>query len=342
MKYSNNFFYVIFPDKLHYLNEKIKVIILFMFLWFYQGFLLLFNIKKDSIRYNQTYISIIYNAIIKYPLLGFLPTDFFYYNLYKNNYKEYLSFIEYYGSLIRFNYRKPYLLDNKFQFRQIIKDKIKLPKLIAFVDKNKKKINYYSEPKTNKLIIKPIKGQWGNDIKILKTEKLLENLKNYSKSFIVEEYIDQHLTINKIFNKSVNSLRILTLQKDGIVKVIKIVLRVGRNSTNNLDNMTRGGISIDVDIESGKLGLGYTLYKYGHVKYLSHPDTKYKFYGIIIPYFKKAKKLAIDSHKCFPMFKLIGWDIAITESGPIVIEGNRLPGIIIFQIHSPLKKIINF
>jgi hypothetical protein len=104
-----------------------------------------------------------------------------------------------------------------------------------------------------------------------------------------------------------------------------------------LDNISQGGICIDIDMDSGMLRKGYTLYKYGHVEYESHPDTNFKFYGTKLPYFREVKELAVAAHKCFPMFALVGWDIAITENGPTIIEGNRVPDLDLYQIHRALK-----
>lgn len=39
----------------------------------------------------------------------------------------------------------------------------------------------------------------------------------------------------------------------------------------------------------------------------------------------EEKPVVIKAHKLFPTLKIIGWDIAITEKGPCVVEGNRIP-----------------
>ena len=41
--------------------------------------------------------------------------------------------------------------------------------------------------------------------------------------------------------------------------------------------------------------------------------------------------LAVRAHRIFPDYVLIGWDIAIVEDGPCVIEGNRGPDVDIHQ-----------
>lgn len=338
MKNSRKNFRTNIHEEFYYLIQQLDVVRLFLYLWINDGFLILRNLRKDANRYNLRFFSIFYNALIKYPLLGFRPSSYFMYKMYQNSYKDYLTFFQGISKVIWKNKHFPHLLDNKLEFKLHIRDKINTPTIIADFNHHNKKISYYTEPQTDKVVIKPIKGMRGEDIKFVTSDKLSETLINYSKSCIVEESIKQHNELNEIFNVSVNTLRILTLKKNSRINIIHMILRVGRASTKHLDNIAQGGISINIDMDSGSLGKGYTFYEYGHNEYTSHPDTNYKFYGRSVPYIKEAQELAIAAHKFFPMFTLIGWDIALTENGPTVVEGNRMPDLSLHQIHEPLKK----
>ena len=65
--------------------------------------------------------------------------------------------------------------------------------------------------------------------------------------------------------------------------------------------------------------------------YIEHPVTNTKIEGFQIPYFKEAIKMVKDASKVVPQVGLVGWDIAITNKGPVMIEGNQLPGYDIYQ-----------
>ena len=57
-------------------------------------------------------------------------------------------------------------------------------------------------------------------------------------------------------------------------------------------------------------------------KYIyKHPDTKTELKEYSIPYIKEIKKLAVRAASCLGD-RLVGWDIGITPTGPILIEGN--------------------
>jgi glutathione synthase/RimK-type ligase-like ATP-grasp enzyme len=216
-------------------------------------------------------------------------------------------------------------------------NKIKTPKLIAYYNHNKNKIEKYDEPRNDKIIIKPIEGYWGKEIKIVNSDSLISSLKKCNKSSIAEEYIQQHHLVNDIFDGTVNSIRILTLKKNGEIIVIKGTLKVGRDPDIIVDNVAKGGIGINLNLETGILGNGYTSYKHGFIEYKSHPITNYKFFGKTIPYINEVKDLAINAHRYFSNFKLIGWDIAITDTGPTIVEGNVYPNITGMQLHEPLR-----
>lgn len=53
-----------------------------------------------------------------------------------------------------------------------------------------------------------------------------------------------------------------------------------------------------------------------------HPQTHVRFSGFEIPYFHDAVKFATRLHSYLYGVHSIGWDIAITEAGPVIIEGN--------------------
>ncbi len=38
-----------------------------------------------------------------------------------------------------------------------------------------------------------------------------------------------------------------------------------------------------------------------------------------------------------PGLRYVGWDIALTDAGPVVIEGNARPSLRVFQLFGPLR-----
>jgi D-alanine-D-alanine ligase-like ATP-grasp enzyme len=114
------------------------------------------------------------------------------------------------------------------------------------------------------------------------------------------------------------------------------------------DNTSGGGFSVAVNGETGALeGPGRQEITKGAGVFYEHPDTHFKFDGFSIPYFKEACDLVKNCAQHFPS-RLIGWDIAITEEGPVVIEGNHNPGLHVsdmayggYMKHPLIKEILD-
>jgi hypothetical protein len=53
-----------------------------------------------------------------------------------------------------------------------------------------------------------------------------------------------------------------------------------------------------------------------------HPISKARFENFTIPLFNQVKELVIKAAGLVPVLRLVGWDVAVSESGPVLIEGN--------------------
>lgn len=143
------------------------------------------------------------------------------------------------------------------------------------------------------------------------------------KDYIIQPFIVQHEVLSNIYSKSINTMRLLTAidKKTKKACAVSAVLRIGANG-NVVDNFDKGGVSVGINLSTGKLAK-YGLFKYGRgTKAEKHPNTNVVFENIEIPYFKEALNQALELHETMSEIPLIGWDVAFTESGPSFIEGN--------------------
>ena len=182
------------------------------------------------------------------------------------------------------------------------------------------------------IIVKPVDLQCGKDIRKIDI-KDVNNIKNLymrlvgKKQLLIEECVKQHKKMNELFPTSVNTLRIVTAYKNKKVHVLFRAIRIG-NGKNVVDNFNHGGMYSVVNEE----GVIYkpAIDKKGNV-FIVHPVTNTKIEGFEIPYFKEAIEMVKKAAKVIPEVGLVGWDIAITNKGPVMIEGNQLPGYDIYQ-----------
>lgn len=142
-------------------------------------------------------------------------------------------------------------------------------------------------------------------------------------SYLIQERIRQHPVIDTLYDKSINTIRLLTVfdQRNNSVVPLSAVLRVGANG-NVVDNWAAGGLAIGIDLETGRLR-EWGFYKHGKgTKTKYHPNSGVPFLGLEIPFWDEVitKAKALHQH-LLPVF-VIGWDIAITPDRPVFIEGN--------------------
>lgn len=208
------------------------------------------------------------------------------------------------------------------------------------------------------LFIKPLDSKKGQDIHkieyindnvyINNDNKSINELEVYIKelscknNFLIQKKIIQHPHISTIYEKSINTLRVVTINNlkshdPNDIYVLGVELRVGANG-NFTDNISAGGVKIGVD-ESGCLcKYGYFNHKFG-TKSLIHPDTQTVFEGYSIPYYSDAVELCKKFHSKIQGIHLIGWDVAITVDGPIFIEGNDSCGTDFQVLYGPMKHV---
>ena len=158
----------------------------------------------------------------------------------------------------------------------------------------------------------------------LSEEELTNLYVKYKESFcMLEEIVRQHAKMKTLSKKSVNTIRVATYNNAGNVFVVATAIRCGKGKSVT-DNLQGGGLCAAVDAKSG------IIKSYGFDeqldKYLLHPDTGAQILGFNIPHWNKVLETAIEAHKLIPEIKWVGWDIAITEDGVELIEGNKCQG----------------
>lgn len=185
-----------------------------------------------------------------------------------------------------------------------------------------------------KVFVKPIDGLEGDGCHIMEYEDgvdyhdIFERMKK--KRTLIEELVIQHPDM--VFgNNSVNTIRVYSIFDNKVKKGVcfKTTLRAGVGSS-IVDNSHFGGVSYEIDLQSGRIiskGWGHQ-HQQGVI---THPETNICMLGREIPYWKEAIQMCEDAAQMIPQVRYIGWDVAITQNGPILIEGNNTPDLDIME-----------
>lgn len=185
-----------------------------------------------------------------------------------------------------------------------------------FIDSN----NY------KKIIVKPLSNNSGKGIINFlinnNISEVFESIQNHIAEYgnvIVENFIVQHPHMCKIGGGCVNTIRTVTILENDNVDIIYACVRIGKDEV--VDNFGAGGFVTHLDEETGIIITnGYD--KSGN-KYEYDPTTGQKLIGFQVPCWEEARAMVIKAAKKLPNIGCLGWDIAISEEGPLLIEANH-------------------
>lgn len=159
------------------------------------------------------------------------------------------------------------------------------------------------------------------------SNKLYDELKANGQ-LLVEEAIVQSDDLNEINPCVVNSWRVVTLYKDGKAHIINNALRINQDESNVIGCTNDLYLSLDADgrIDSNVID------DYGNV-YDKHPMTGKKFSEVKIAGVREALDMVVEAAEKIPQVRYIGWDIAFSKNGPVMVEGNEYPGYGLLQFY---------
>ena len=190
--------------------------------------------------------------------------------------------------------------------------------------------------KKNPLIIaKVIDGAGGEGIDKYSADEFSEikdlyELLKKKKQYLVEAFISQHEKINELYRGSVTTMRMFTFYKDGKGYFLQAILKIGNGGV--VDNFSGGGMYTFPDNNGVVTVPAIDKNDDLHTK---HPISGRDIVGFEIPMFSEAVELVEKAAQVIPQIAYVGWDVAIGENGPELIEGNPFPGV--FQKRASLS-----
>lgn len=176
------------------------------------------------------------------------------------------------------------------------------------------------------VIIKPMSECEGKGVQAIdgndcSDERLMAVTDDYTEGYLAEERVQQHPFMAAIHPQSVNTIRINTVRYGDTVEVLWPSWRVGQGSA-VVDNYSAGGISIPIDKESGTTLCAIS--KNG-IRFTHHPDTGAELVGVQIPQWQQLCEQVKQMALRLTDIVFVGWDMALTDHGWVMIEANYEP-----------------
>ncbi len=232
-----------------------------------------------------------------------------------------------------------HIFENKNEFNELFKDYIKRD-WVDVKDTPKENVIAFMQ-KHPVFMAKPVDGGCGHGIEKIDTsqysslDEVYDKLVQGNNNFELEEVIKQHPAVSAIYPDAINTVRVVTILKDGIPHVICAYFRIGNGKF--VDNFNSGGMVAPVNEITGEV-MDRAIDKKKNL-YETHPQTGAKIKGFKFPDWDKAIEMCKKAAKVVPQMGYIGWDVCFTPDGPIFVEGNEFPGHDIYQLpeHTPNK-----
>ena len=283
-------------------------------------------INKINIKTRKNRIILLIDIIycsFKYGTGYYDYQEFEFYNLNKNERKTYLTRVKNNNIVNKYNDKRYFkYFDDKLEFNKIFNKYLNREWL--YLNDNYEEFAKFCKNK-NEIIVKPIDGCGGVGVDLIKIDK--RKLKSIydvlikNNQLLVEEKIIQHDDLSKLNESSVNTLRIVTFFDGKKTHILNTVLKIGNGGVT--DNFSSG--SMYTFIKDGKI-IVPAIDRDDNI-FEIHPISQTKLAGYSIPNFDKCEKLVSECASIIPEVKYVGWDVAITEKGASLIEGNCYPGI---------------
>jgi hypothetical protein len=143
--------------------------------------------------------------------------------------------------------------------------------------------------------------------------------------YIIQEALIQRSDMSALNPTSVNTLRVITQYSENAYRISAVVIRLGRNGA-FVDNSTQGGISVGIDIKTGKFNR-YAFTEHTTERFDSHPDTAIVFEGYEIPGWNTIREEILQYAAVATEFPEVAWDVAVLSDRISVIELNLNYGI---------------
>jgi hypothetical protein len=153
------------------------------------------------------------------------------------------------------------------------------------------------------------------------------------KSFLLQKRAVNHPDLQDLCGAALSSMRIMSvLGPSGGVEVLFAVFKISGHGGSVVDNFHAGGLVCKVDMETGQLGAATDWGIKQPGKWLdAHPATGAAIAGRTLPLWAETVECVRQAHLAFPDRIAVAWDVAITDEGPRIIEGNNQFGLDMVQ-----------
>lgn len=150
-------------------------------------------------------------------------------------------------------------------------------------------------------------------------------------TWLVEKRILPHASLRPLMGATLGTVRILSMRFDsGEIVLDWAVLKIPRDGNCGVDNMAFGNLVAPIALDSGVVGTATTVEPGDW--YDVHPVNGQAITGRHLPHWESVKSCVTRAAASLPNVAILGWDVALTDDGVILVEANAHWGHELLQI----------
>ncbi len=155
---------------------------------------------------------------------------------------------------------------------------------------------------------------------------------HFGDGYMFQERVVPHKDVRAICGDRLPTVRVYTINGENGPEVFRVCWKVpaGKNVADNF--WRKGNILCAVDYATGKITRAIQGFALDQKEITHHPDTNAPLVGIEIPNFKAILALSLEAATVFKDIRVVGWDIAPTDDGGVIVEGNYAPDFKLVQM----------
>ncbi len=152
----------------------------------------------------------------------------------------------------------------------------------------------------------------------------------WRQGYLVQSRLVQHADVTALVGETIGTVRIITFLEKTTAIVIAGFWKVPVGKV-VADNLWRGNAIAAVDLKTGAIGRVLESLEVGAKTLQRHPDTGAELTGMMLPDWDQVIRLCGQAAELLTGLPILGWDVALTVDGPVIIEANSVPSLDLAQ-----------
>ena len=159
-----------------------------------------------------------------------------------------------------------------------------------------------------------------------------EVMARYPGGFILQTALDPHPDMAAIAGPAIGCIRVVTVNDGTGPAPAYAVWKLPAPRAMSDNFWQAGSLLAHLDLSTGSVTRCVIGTGLDQQEAATHPVSGAPIVGATMPHWDDTLRIACDAHAVFPEFGICGFDIAVTEDGPKVLECNDNPSHNLYQI----------